>query len=82
MVIDEVLSVGDAHFKQKAEEALKKRITGKQTVVFVSHSGPQIEALCDRAIWLNEGKLVAEGDTTDVLSQYDDHIKSIRPRKR
>ncbi len=50
LLIDEVLSVGDAHFKAKAQQAIKERITGDQTVVFVSHSGPQIREMCDRSI--------------------------------
>lgn len=75
LLIDEVLAVGDAQFKQKAEAALKERISGKQTVVFVSHSAPQVEAVCDRSIWLNEGKIAAEGETRDVLNAYNEQIK-------
>lgn len=82
MLIDEVLSVGDAHFRQKAEAALKDRMSGQQTVVFVSHSAGQIESLCDRAVWLNEGGVAAEGETPEVLSLYNDHIQSIRKTKR
>lgn len=82
MLIDEVLSVGDAHFKQKAQQSLTERIMGRQTVVFVSHSGAQISALCDRAIWLNEGKVAAEGDTMDVLAHYDEHVSSVSAKKR
>ena len=82
MFIDEVLSVGDAQFRQKAEPALKERIQGKQTVVFVSHSSSQINALCDRAIWLNDAKIGAEGNTAEVLAEYDLHIKSIQQVKR
>jgi len=78
MLIDEILSVGDAHFKEKAEAALRKRILGDQTVVFVSHSAPQISTLCNRAIWLHDGKIEAEGDTKDTLAQYSAYVKSIR----
>ncbi|MBT4520119.1 MAG: ABC transporter ATP-binding protein, partial [Halieaceae bacterium] len=74
LLIDEVLSVGDAHFKKKAADALRKRITGEQTVVFVSHSASAIEDLCDRVIWLNEGSIAGEGDTTEVLEGYMEHI--------
>jgi lipopolysaccharide transport system ATP-binding protein len=81
MLIDEVLSVGDAHFKQKAEESLKERILSKQTVVFVSHSRSQIQSLCDRAIWLHEGRIAAEGVTDKVLSSYEEHIKSMRVKE-
>ena len=76
LLIDEVLAVGDAQFKQKAEAALKERISGKQTVVFVSHSAAQVQAVCDRSIWLNDGKIAAEGYTRKVLNAYTQHIKS------
>lgn len=77
MLIDEVLSVGDAHFKKKAEAAIRERITGEQTVVFVSHADAQIKSLCDRAIWLNDGRIAAEGDTADVLTSYRQYIQSL-----
>lgn len=75
LLIDEVLAVGDAQFKEKAEAALKERIMGEQTVVFVSHQGPQVQSICDRAIWLNEGKIAAEGEAGAVLEQYAASIK-------
>ncbi len=77
MLIDEVLSVGDALFKKKAEAAIKERITGEQTVVFVSHADAQIKSLCDRAIWLNDGRIAAEGDTEIVLASYRQYIQSL-----
>ena len=70
LLIDEVLSVGDAQFKAKALQAMKERIRGEQTVVFVSHTDAQIRALCDRTIWINDGAVMAEGDTATVLHQY------------
>ncbi|MCX2980648.1 ABC transporter ATP-binding protein [Halieaceae bacterium IMCC14734] len=75
LMIDEVLAVGDAQFRAKAEAALKERITGEQTVVFVSHQGPQVQSICDRAIWLDQGKIAAEGDAESVLKQYTASIK-------
>ena len=77
LLIDEVLSVGDAHFRRKAEKAIKERIAGSQTVVFVSHSEAQINELCDRVIWLNGGCVALEGSTSAVLSEYANHIKSM-----
>lgn len=76
LLIDEVLSVGDAQFKGKAESALKERIAGDQTVVFVSHAPNQIKELCNRAIWLNEGSIAGEGDASEVMESYLAHIKS------
>jgi lipopolysaccharide transport system ATP-binding protein len=70
LLIDEVLSVGDAQFRGKAEAAMKGRIAGLQTVVFVSHMASQMETLCDRAIWIDNAKIRSEGDTATVLNQY------------
>lgn len=70
LLIDEVLSVGDAQFRQKAESAMKERVGGEQTVVFVSHSAPQVQEMCDRAIWIEKGKIASEGVTEEVLQDY------------
>ncbi|MEH6515104.1 MAG: ABC transporter ATP-binding protein [Halioglobus sp.] len=75
LLIDEVLSVGDAQFKQKAQRAMQERIRGDQTVVFVSHSDQQIQALCDRVVWLDQGKVKLEGDPGVVLEGYRNSIK-------
>ena len=77
MLIDEVLGVGDAHFRQKAEAALKERIRGDQTVVFVSHQAAQVRSICDRVVWLNEGRIVAEGRPKEVLAEYNAFIGSL-----
>jgi lipopolysaccharide transport system ATP-binding protein len=70
LLIDEVLSVGDAQFRQKALEAMKDRISSDQTVVFVSHMADQVESLCDRVIWLDGGKIAAQGVPAEVLEKY------------
>ena len=70
LLIDEVLSVGDAQFREKALEAMKGRITGDQTVVFVSHMAEQIKELCDRVVWLEHGSVEAEGAVEEVMSAY------------
>jgi ABC-type multidrug transport system ATPase subunit len=49
---------------------MKERISGDQTVVFVSHSDAQVQALCDRAIWIDGGRIMSEGDTAGVLQEY------------
>lgn len=74
LLVDEVLSVGDAHFREKALAAMKNRITGEQTVVFVSHMADQVRDLCDRVIWLDNGKIVQEGPCIDVTEAYSKHI--------
>ncbi|QFU77712.1 ABC transporter ATP-binding protein [Halioglobus maricola] len=76
LLVDEILSVGDAEFRAKAERAMKERIMGNQTVVFVSHSDQQVKALCDRVIWIDGGKICGEGNPDEVISAYR---KSLRP---
>ena len=70
LLVDEILSVGDAQFREKAEQAMKQRISGNQTVVFVSHSNAQVRELCDRVLWIDQGKIRAEGDPESTLAQY------------
>ena len=74
LLIDEVLSVGDAGFKKKAMSAMKGRIGGDKTVVFVSHADSQIEELCDRAIWIDKARVASEGGTGKVLQEYRNSI--------
>jgi homopolymeric O-antigen transport system ATP-binding protein len=76
LLIDEVLSVGDAAFRAKAQQAMKERVCGDQTVVFVSHSDPIIEELCDRALWIEGGNIKSEGETIKVLKDYRDSLKA------
>lgn len=78
LLIDEILSVGDAHFREKAQAAMKSRITGEQTVVFVSHGTGEVKSLCSRVIWLEKGKIVAEGDSTVVVDAYLKHVNESR----
>jgi lipopolysaccharide transport system ATP-binding protein len=71
LFIDEVLSVGDAHFRQKAEAAMMNKLTGTQTCVFVSHNSDQVNKVCDRAIWIDEGLIREQGDTARVAHLYN-----------
>ena len=70
LLIDEALAVGDAKFKAKSEKAIVERVTSSQTVVLVSHSGAQINRLCDRAVWIEKGEIVEQGNTDFVTGQY------------
>jgi len=70
LLVDEVLSVGDARFREKAEAAMIERITSDQTVVFVSHMEAQVRNLCTRAICLNRGRIAVEGAPDEVLAAY------------
>jgi lipopolysaccharide transport system ATP-binding protein len=70
LLIDEALAVGDAKFQAKSEDAIVKRITSNQTVVLVSHSAAQISRLCDRAVWIDKGKIMLTGNPAIVTQKY------------
>ncbi len=70
LVIDEALSVGDGAFSRKSfDRIMQLRDTGK-TILFCSHSMFQVESLCSRAIWLDRGKMIADGDAAKVVADY------------
>ena len=72
MLIDEVLSVGDAAFRQKSSEKLRELINSEErTVVIVSHNSDTIRSLCDQAVWLHEGRVRMSGDVQEVMDAYD-----------
>jgi len=72
LIIDEILSVGDAHFQKKSERRMKSMITGGTTVLLVSHSLEQIRSLCQRTVWLNKGRLQMAGRVEDVCGAYEE----------
>lgn len=72
LLIDEVLSVGDAEFRAKAELAMRNRMFSDQTVVFVSHSMSQVTSLCDRVLWLDRGRVITTGAPNEVVDAYND----------
>ena len=71
LLIDEILSVGDAEFQEKCNARIHDFRHRGKTIVFVSHSTAAVSALCDRAILLDHGKLLADGLPKQVLDQYD-----------
>ena len=75
LILDEVLSVGDKKFKKKSEKKIKSMFDQGITVLFVSHSLPQIERICNKAILLEGGKLIATGDVKPVIRLYKEKTK-------
>ena len=71
LIIDEILGVGDAAFQQKCAVKMSELREGGATMLFVSHSLPQVEQLCDKAIWLNKGEKVADGSAALVCKEYE-----------
>lgn len=75
LLIDEILSVGDAHFRQKSRRVLEQIIKDKKrTVIIVSHNLGEIKRLCTQVIWLENGKITASGDTDEVLEKYHAYV--------
>src|SRR6185369_7659353 len=70
LVIDEALAVGDAVFQHRCLKRIKDRHDRGATVLFVSHDTAAVRALCERAILLNAGRLIADGSPADVLNDY------------
>jgi ABC-type polysaccharide/polyol phosphate transport system ATPase subunit len=74
MLIDEILAVGDAAFQQKCrDKILAMRGQGK-TMICVSHLPQSLSAICDRAIWLHEGKVVRDGNFVEVTAEYGEFM--------
>jgi lipopolysaccharide transport system ATP-binding protein len=70
LLIDEVLGVGDEVFSAKSEAAIKEKFTSDRTVVLISHDAGTIKRMCARAIWLERGQILAEGDPGEVAEKY------------
>ncbi|MBQ9952804.1 MAG: ABC transporter ATP-binding protein [Clostridia bacterium] len=75
ILIDEVLSVGDEHFKKKSSAKMKELISDKnRTVLIVSHSISTLRKLCTKMLWLHDGKIKMLGDTNEVLTAYEQYM--------
>ncbi|MBQ9934237.1 MAG: ABC transporter ATP-binding protein [Lachnospiraceae bacterium] len=75
LILDEVLSVGDARFKKKSEEKLLSMMDEKTTVLFVSHNLAQVKRICNKAMILHKGKLVDFGDIEEIAKKYEEMTK-------
>ena len=76
MLIDEVLSVGDARFKEKSYNKMKELIADEtRTVIIVSHSLGTIAELCDEVLWLNDGEVMRIGSCEDVIPKYKEFME-------
>lgn len=70
LLIDEILSVGDQHFQEKCFNKMRELRKEGKTMVFVTHSMESVRNLCDRAIWLYNGKVRMDGNTKEVVDEY------------
>lgn len=72
LILDEVLSVGDAAFRQKSEQRMRSIIDNGATTILVSHSLAQIRKNCTKLLWLDRGKQIAFGsDVEEILGEYE-----------
>lgn len=74
LILDEVLSVGDAKFRKKSEKRIKDMFEDGVTVLFVSHSLAQVQSLCNRAILLEKGTLIADGSIDEISELYSEKL--------
>lgn len=77
LIIDEALSVGDGAFARKSFERIMELKRGGATILFCSHSLYQVEALCERALWLNAGRVQAMGPASEVCAQYQAFLNGL-----
>ena len=82
LILDEVLSVGDAKFRKKSEAKIMQLMEGGTTVLFVSHSLAQVRRICDRAMILDHGTLKAIGGIDEISNQYEAMIEATDTGKK
>lgn len=74
LILDEVLSVGDAAFRAKSEKRLRSLMDNGVTVLFVSHSTERVKSVCNKAIVLTKGEMIAAGEVDTICEMYKDMI--------
>jgi lipopolysaccharide transport system ATP-binding protein len=81
LIIDEVLGVGDGYFLSKSTERVQKLIDTGATVLLVSHSMEQIIRFCEQTIWMDRGQIVRQGDTLEVVKEYERYLRLLDERR-
>ena len=70
LLVDEALAVGDKEFRKKSRAKIESLLANAGTLFLVSHSTNEIQRLCTRGLWLEKGKILADGPVTDVVAEY------------
>jgi ABC-type polysaccharide/polyol phosphate transport system ATPase subunit len=70
LLLDEALSAGDAAFKEKSFNRMRQLCAEARTILIVSHALSSVNELCDQAIWLHKGQMLASGKPEDITEQY------------
>lgn len=71
LIVDEVLSVGDAAFQEKSRKKMEELMCGGTTVLFVSHNIVEIKEICNRVVWLDHGNVMGFGETREICEAYE-----------
>jgi hypothetical protein len=77
LLIDEILSVGDSSFRERCFDRLMDYKKQGGAIIFVSHNPAAVEAISDRVMWLDNGKVAAIGDPAEVLERYEKHAREV-----
>jgi lipopolysaccharide transport system ATP-binding protein len=77
LLLDEVLSVGDAGFQHKSMEKMKELLGGGATIILVSHNAQAIREICKRAIWLEKGMVQEESSAANVAENYSKFLEGL-----
>ncbi len=75
LIVDEALSTGDAHFKEKSLNRIKELRTADRALILVSHAMATIEDVCNEVAWLHKGKLMARGNPAEIIKQYREFMQ-------
>lgn len=76
LLIDEALAVGDMRFEDKCRRRIKQMRLANKTIIFVSHNMAVVRKICNSAILLNDGKLLAQGSVEEVVPYYEKVMES------
>ena len=81
LILDEVLGVGDITFKKKSKEKIRSLMESNTTVLLVSHSISEIRSICDKAIWIDKGRVRAVGEVNSICDEYEEEAKNVSEEK-
>lgn len=82
LIVDEVLSVGDVLFRKKCMNKMNEMLSDGTTLLFVSHNMTTVKSMCNKAVWLNHGKIVKMGDMEEICDEYETTIESMKAEEK
>ncbi|MBD2704551.1 ABC transporter ATP-binding protein [Spirosoma sp. BT702] len=78
MIVDEVLAVGDAEFQKKSLGKMRDNSASGRTIIFVSHNLTAVQALCNKTLYFEKGRLIEQGETNQVIASYLSKVSKVR----